>query len=71
MPQGVVKSYNSDRGFGFIRNGSSEDSDIFFHITEFSVDKEGRPPRKGDRVEFVAEVGNKGLAASDLKRIDG
>lgn len=68
MPIGEIKSYKPDRGFGFIENGSEQNSDIFFHITQY--EGKGEPPEEGQRVSFVANVGEKGLAASKVRKLD-
>jgi cold shock CspA family protein len=51
---GTVKFYKEDRGYGFI---STTDRDIFFHISQWVHETE---PCKGDRVEFIEDVGRDG-----------
>ena len=51
---GVIKMYNDEKGFGFIRLDAAPDErprEIFFHISDFhSVSLQ--PPKKDMRVEF-------------------
>lgn len=64
--QGVVKSWRSDRGFGFIQPDGGG-SDIFVHYT--ALPKRGNSKRdlsKGQRVEYSVENTAKGVSASDL-----
>ena len=47
--EGVVKSYNTERGFGFIAIDGNK-KDLFFHITDFpnkSID-----PKIGEKLKF-------------------
>jgi cold shock protein len=37
MPQGKIKMYNEERGYGFIKPDDGG-NDVFFHITEFADD---------------------------------
>ena len=63
MPQGTVKFFNNDKGFGFIvqeENGS----DVFVH-TNGLIDE----IRENDKVEFEVEQGRKGLNAVNVKVI--
>ena len=49
MPTGTVKTFNSDRGFGFIiRDGGGEE--IFFHVDQ--VDESVEELFRGQRVSF-------------------
>lgn len=50
--EGTIKSWNDDRGFGFIAPAKG-DQDIFFHIKEFRS-QSGRP-QVGQRVTFEVE----------------
>jgi cold shock protein len=59
---GVVKFYNREKGFGFIKvDGSSED--LFVHQTGLIDDI-----RENDQVTFDQERGKKGLNAVNVKR---
>ncbi len=57
---GIIKSYNSEKGFGFIK-GSNNDN-YFFHISDVS---DGLP-MQGVQVSFVEGHNNKGLKAVDV-----
>jgi cold shock protein len=39
MPQGKIKMYNDDKGFGFIKPDDGS-NDIFFHVTALREDDE-------------------------------
>jgi cold shock protein len=39
MPQGKIKMYNDDKGFGFIKPDAG-DSDIFFHVSALREEDE-------------------------------
>ena len=62
MKTGVVKFYNSLKGFGFIKvDGSNED--LFVHESGL-IDK----VKDGDLVTFEMGVGKKGPVAINVKR---
>lgn len=63
---GVIKSWNDERGFGFIelRPGGPE---IFVHINAFPRDA-GRP-QASQRVSFEVELGPRGKRARNVKWI--
>lgn len=61
--KGVLTNFNTSKGFGFIRDGASQDS-IFVHIN--SMDN---GIVQGDKVSFIVERGMKGLQASQVKKI--
>lgn len=65
--QGVVKFYNSDKGFGFIKRNDGE-ADVFVHATALSAAKIDDLV-EGDKVSFEVVEGNKGkgLKAVNLK----
>ena len=56
--QGIVKWFNSAKGYGFIGCDSGE-SDVFVHFS--AIQKEGfKELKENDRVEFHIETGTKG-----------
>lgn len=62
---GKVKTFNKQKGFGFINCDDSTD-DIFFHYT--SLVMEGyKTVEVGANVEFDLEVSEKGKRASNIK----
>jgi CspA family cold shock protein len=63
MVQGTVKFFNSSKEFGFIAQDEGED--VYVHA---SAIVEG-PITDEDRVEFDVEKGERGLNASNVKKI--
>jgi len=61
MPNGTIKKFNADKGFGFIRRSQGED--LFFHIN----DCRGFTPVEGMAVSFTEGQGRKGPAAKDVQ----
>ena len=66
MPEGTVKWFNDQKGYGFIEQ--DEGGDIFVHHS--SIEMPGfRTLSEGDRVSFEVGSGNKGPAAMNVKKI--
>jgi CspA family cold shock protein len=53
---GVIKWFDSNKGYGFIQ--TDDVRDIFAHISQ--VANECPDPRKGDRVNFIEDIGRDG-----------
>ena len=69
MAQGKIKTWISDRGFGFIQPDGGG-NDVFVHVKEF--EKVGlSEPEVGERVSFDIEtnIKNGKLAAVNLKAL--
>lgn len=68
MKTGVVKFFNTTKGYGFIREDASG-QEIFVHIT--GLGREGERINEGDKVEFEVDQGRKGANAVNVRRIEG
>jgi CspA family cold shock protein len=68
MPEtGVVKWFNNDKGYGFIKRNTGED--VFVHHS--SIQASGyRTLNEGERVEFDVKQGPKGLQAENVRRAE-
>ena len=63
MPQGTVKWFSTQKGYGFITQ--DEGGDIFVHVTGLSPGTTGL--EENQRVEFELSEGRKGPQATDVK----
>ena len=64
--RGVVKWFNSAKGYGFIQRASGED--VFVHHS--SITMEGyRTLDNGAEVEFEIKQGPKGLQAENVQKV--
>ena len=62
MPEGTVKWFSTEKGYGFIEQESG--SDLFVHQNDVAS-----AIREGDRVEFEVGEGQKGPCAKDVRAI--
>ena len=66
MPEGTVKWFSNEKGYGFIQQDGGED--VFVHFSEIQGDGY-KSLSEGQRVEFEVAQGNKGLQASGVRLI--
>lgn len=66
MPSGIVKFFNSQRGFGFIKQ--EKGPDIFAHFTGIAGSGY-RNLQEGEKVEFDITEGKKGPQAVNIRVI--
>lgn len=62
MPNGTVKFFNTEKGFGFIQQESGDD--MFFHHSEVN----GGDLHEGEAVTFEIGEGRKGPCAVNVNR---
>ena len=66
MPQGTVKWFKNEKGFGFIAQDGGPD--VFVHHT--AIQGEGyKSLNEGDRVEFQVIQGEKGPKAENVVKL--
>tara|TARA_B100001173_G_C15652813_1_gene406077 strand:- start:141 stop:335 length:195 start_codon:yes stop_codon:yes gene_type:complete len=63
MKKGVVKFFNNEKGYGFIKDDDSSE-DVFVHKTGL-VDN----IREDDQVEYEVEQGQRGLNAVNVTKV--
>jgi len=68
MQTGIVKWFNDQKGFGFICPDNQGD-DLFVHHTAIRTDG-FRTLKEGQRVEFEATRGPKGMQATNVRPIN-
>ena len=64
---GIVKWFNSSKGFGFIQREKGDD--VFVHFRAIKGDGY-RSLEEGQRVEFAVTQGQKGLQAEDVTVVE-
>jgi CspA family cold shock protein len=65
MATGIVKWFNAEKGYGFIKPDDGED--VFVHYTAITGDG-FRSLEEGQRVRFEVRPGKKGMQAVDVTR---
>ena len=67
MPEGTVKWFNADKGFGYIQPDDGT-ADVFVHHS--AIQAEGyRSLDENQRVEFTSSRGQKGPQADEVRPI--
>ena len=66
--QGKVKTYNAERGFGFIAVQEGEVKDIFFHIKD--VPQSSVEPKVGEKLKFIIVEDDGKFKADRIVRLD-
>ncbi|MBG1269062.1 cold-shock protein [Nostoc sp. WHI] len=62
---GTVKSFDDEKGFGFITSQSGDD--VFVHSK--SIQDEFKSLKEGQVVSFIVTMGQKGLQAEEVQVI--
>jgi CspA family cold shock protein len=66
--KGTVKWFHNIKGYGFI-SSETEEEEIFVHYSE--INSEGfKKLKRGEKVVFTLENGDKGLLARDVSLIE-
>jgi CspA family cold shock protein len=68
MPEGTVKWFSDQKGFGFIEQESGDD--LFVHFSEIKGDEGFKTLAEGQKVSFEAGEGPKGPQATNVKPIE-
>jgi CspA family cold shock protein len=66
VPQGIVRWFDAERGFGFLNLGEGAD-DLFVHASEIVGDDGPRVLREGQEVEFELGEGDRGPVARRVR----
>jgi CspA family cold shock protein len=66
LPQATVRFFNAEKGFGFLQPDDGGD-DVFVHFSAIADDGGYRSLDEGQRVEFEAAQGDRGLQATHVQ----
>jgi cold shock protein len=67
MTTGIVKWFDSKKGFGFLLNDAGQD--VFVHFS--CIEGDGfRSLKDGEKVEYEEIEGAKGLSAKSVRRLE-
>jgi CspA family cold shock protein len=67
MPQGTVKWFNGEKGYGFITPDDGSE-DLFVHYSAISGSG-FRSLDEGEKVTYEAARGRKGMEAEDVSKV--
>jgi CspA family cold shock protein len=70
MPQGTVKWFNAEKGFGFIE-ADEGGPDVFVHFSAIADDGGYRSLDEGQRVDYEASAGERGPQADRVQPLGG
>ena len=70
MPHGTVTWFNAEKGFGFIAPEDGGD-DVFVHFSAIEESGGFRSLDEGERVEYDASQGQRGLQADRVRSLGG
>jgi CspA family cold shock protein len=65
--KGTVKMFNKEKGYGFIHG--EDDKDYFFHYSSLIMDGY-KTAEVGETVEFDGAEAERGLRASNVKKVE-
>ena len=65
--EGIIKTYNEEKGFGFIQI-EDQKKDLFFHIKDFP--NKQQLPQIGEKLKFRIVSDNNGTKAENIIRLD-
>ena len=68
MPQGIVRWFDTERGFGFLDLGEDAE-DLFVHASEIVGDDNRKVLKEGQEVEFELGEGDRGPQARNVRVI--
>ena len=69
MNTGTVKWFDAKKGYGFISDTASTDTDYFVHFSEIQTDG-FKTLEEGQKVEFEIGEGKQGPVATKVKATD-
>ena len=69
MNEGTVKWFDAKKGYGFVADSTSTDTDYFVHFSEIQSDG-FKTLEEGQKVTFEIEEGTKGPVAKNVKRLE-
>lgn len=65
MQSGTIKQWDQSKGFGFI--STSDDDDLFVHMSDLHVSLKGKRLMEGQRVKFDVRSDMKGDRAVNVR----
>lgn len=68
LNEGVVKMFNTKKGYGFIHN--EDGNDIFFHYSNIVSDEEFKSLKVNDKVTYTIEETERGKRAINVTKVE-
>ncbi|MDD9375140.1 cold-shock protein [Streptomyces sp. ZAF1911] len=67
MALGIVKTFSSEKGYGFIQQ-DDDGADVWFHFSAIQADGYKKLPQ-GAKVEYEVALGAKGPQAEQVRKL--